>query len=247
MLDFLISGKSGVKLADTKSRRVASLPVVLVLDDDVSFGQSLRRLLGSVGLDAEVFDSAAGLFKRGPAVQASCLILDVRMPGVCGLDLLEKLRRARFDMPIIFMTGYGDIPMTVRAMKAGAVDFFVKPFRDQDMLDAVAFSLERDSARRETEYVRDRLSGSYRYLTRRERQVMAMVSSGMTNKVVANMLNLSEITVKVHRGNVMKKMGADCLADLIRMADTLGIDGFQIASLQQAGDFHERISSGSLT
>ncbi|HTJ98931.1 MAG TPA: response regulator [Bordetella sp.] len=211
-------------------------PTVFVLDDDISFGQALRRLLASVGLNAEVFDSAAALLRRGPVVHVSCLLLDVRLPGMCGLDLQAELKRARFNMPIIYMTGFGDIPMTVRAMKAGAIDFLAKPFRDQDMLDAIALALGRDRARHEAENIQGKLRGSYHYLTRRERQVMALVTSGMTNKSVAETLSVSEITVKVHRGNVMKKMGAKSLADLIRMADALAIDGAWLASVQEMGE-----------
>jgi len=200
-------------------------PTVFVLDDDISFGQALRRLLASVGLNAEVFDSAAALLRRGPVVHVSCLLLDVRLPGMCGLDLQAELKRARFNMPI-----------TVRAMKAGAIDFLAKPFRDQDMLDAIALALGRDRARHEAENIQGKLRGSYHYLTRRERQVMALVTSGMTNKSVAETLSVSEITVKVHRGNVMKKMGAKSLADLIRMADALAIDGAWLASVQEMGE-----------
>jgi FixJ family two-component response regulator len=154
---------------------------------------------------------------------ASCLVLDVRLPGLSGLDFQAELARANIHIPIIFMTGHGDIPMTVRAMKGGAVDFLTKPFRDQDMLDAVTVAIERDRKRREAERVVARLQAVFETLTGRERDVMALVASGLMNKQVAGELGLAEITVKIYRGQIMKKMGARSLADLVRMAEALGI------------------------
>jgi FixJ family two-component response regulator len=154
---------------------------------------------------------------------ASCLVLDIRLPGLSGLDFQIELAKANIHIPIIFMTGHGDIPMSVRAMKGGAVDFLTKPFRDQDMLDAVATAIERDRKRRETDKVVTRLQGLFDALTPREREVFVLVSSGLMNKQVAAELGLAEITVKLHRGHIKRKMAAKSLADLVRMAETLGI------------------------
>jgi FixJ family two-component response regulator len=154
---------------------------------------------------------------------ASCLVLDIRLPGVSGLDFQIELAKANIHIPIVFMTGHGDIPMTVRAMKGGAVDFLTKPFRDQDMLDAVVAAIERDRKRREVEKIAANLQTLLETLTPREREVLALVSSGLMNKQTAAELGLAEITVKLHRGHIMKKMGARSLADLVRMAETLGI------------------------
>jgi FixJ family two-component response regulator len=155
---------------------------------------------------------------------ASCLVLDIRLPGLSGLDFQAGLAKANIHIPIIFMTGHGDIPMTVRAMKGGAVDFLTKPFRDQDMLDAVVTAIERDRKRRETDQIAAHLQALFDTLTPREREVLALVSSGLMNKQVAAELGLAEITVKLHRGHIMKKMGAKSLADLVRKAETLGIN-----------------------
>jgi FixJ family two-component response regulator len=154
---------------------------------------------------------------------ASCLVLDIRLPGLSGLDFQTELAKANIRIPIIFMTGHGDIPMTVRAMKGGALDFLTKPFRDQDMLDAVVTAIDRDRKRREAEKVVTTLQALFETLTSREREVLTLVASGLMNKQIAAELGLAEITVKIHRGHIMKKMGARSLADLVRTAETLGI------------------------
>jgi FixJ family two-component response regulator len=197
--------------------------LVFVIDDDASIRTSLSSLFRSVGLKVEVFDSAADFLKIGRPEAASCLVLDVRLPGVSGLDFQSELAKASIRIPIVFITGHGDIPMTVKAMKAGAVEFLTKPFREQDLLDAVRLGLERDRTRRAGEAIVSELRGRFEALTSREQEVMAFVTSGLMNKQIAADLGVSEITVKVHRGNVMRKMGAKSLADLVRMADVLGI------------------------
>ena len=197
--------------------------MVFVIDDDPGVRASLQSLLRSVGLKVETFDSAAEfVVSKIPSVP-SCLVLDVRLPGVGGLDFQAELAKANIRIPIIFITGHGDIPMTVRAMKAGAVEFLPKPFREQDMLDAVRAGLARDRARLENEKAASALAGNYQSLTAREQQVMAFVTSGLMNKQIAGEIGVSEVTVKVHRGNVMRKMGAKSVADLVRMADALGV------------------------
>jgi FixJ family two-component response regulator len=198
-------------------------PVVFVIDDDASMRRALTNLFQSVGLQAEAFGSAPEMLQRQLPDVASCLVLDIRLPGLSGLDFQNELARANIHIPIIFMTGHGDIPMTVRAMKSGAVDFLTKPFRDQDMLDAVLAAIERDRKRREAEKITANFQALFETLTPREREVLALVTSGLMNKQVAAELGLAEITVKIHRGHIMKKMGARSLADLIRMAETLGI------------------------
>jgi FixJ family two-component response regulator len=197
--------------------------LVFVIDDDASMRTSLSSLFRSVGLKVEVFDSASDFLKTGRPDAASCLVLDVRLPGVSGLDFQGELAKANIRIPIVFITGHGDIPMTVKAMKAGAVEFLTKPFREQDLLDAVRLGLERDRTRRAGEAVVSELRGKFEALTSREQEVMGFVTSGLMNKQIAADLGVSEITVKVHRGNVMRKMGAKSLADLVRMADVLGI------------------------
>ena len=196
---------------------------VFVIDDDAGVRDALQTLLRSVGLRVSTYGSAAeflvGRMPDGP----SCLVLDIRLPGVSGLDFQGELAKASIHLPVIFITGHGDIPMTVRAMKAGAVEFLAKPFRDQDLLDAVQTGLDRDRARRNTDKAVSGLQSAYRLLTAREQEVMPLVTSGLMNKQIAAEIGVSEITVKVHRGNVMRKMGARSLADLVRMADTLGI------------------------
>jgi FixJ family two-component response regulator len=197
--------------------------VVFVIDDDASMRTSLSSLFRSVGLKVEVFDSAVDFLKVGRPDAASCLVLDVRLPGVSGLDFQAELAKANIQIPIVFITGHGDIPMTVKAMKAGAVEFLTKPFREQDLLDAVRLGLERDRVRRAGEAILSELRGRFEALTSREQEVMGFVTSGLMNKQIAADLGVSEITVKVHRGNVMRKMAAKSLADLVRMADVLGI------------------------
>jgi FixJ family two-component response regulator len=199
------------------------LPVVLIVDDDPSLRDALSSLFRSVGIRAELFGSAPELLSSRLPDVPSCLVLDIRLPEVSGLDFQNQLANAGIRLPIIFMTGHGDIPMSVRAMKAGAVDFLTKPFRDQDMLDAVTVALERDRQRREDDRALSELQALQRSLTTREREVMAFVASGLMNKQIAGEMNLSEITVKIHRGRLMKKMGARSLADLVKMAGSLGI------------------------
>jgi FixJ family two-component response regulator len=201
----------------------AAAPIVIVVDDEPSVRQALSGLFRSVGLQVELFGSAAEFQQRKQPDRASCLVLDIRLPGVNGLDFQGQLLRANIRTPIIFMTGHGDIPMSVRAMKAGAVDFLAKPFRDQDMLDAVAATIQRDQQARQADDAASALRVAYDLLTVREREVMVLVTSGLINKLVAAQLGLSEITVKVHRGQVMRKMGARSLADLVRMAESLGL------------------------
>ncbi len=197
--------------------------VVFVIDDDPSLRKALSNLFRSVGLRAEVFGSAQELLQRELPDVASCLVLDVRLPGPSGLDFQAELAKANIRIPIIFMTGHGDIPMTVKAMKAGAVDFLTKPFRDQDMLDAVVIAIEHDRKRREGEKIVADLRARFETLTPRERDVLALVAAGLMNKQIAAEIGLAEITVKIHRGHIMRKMGARSLADLVRMAEMLGI------------------------
>ena len=198
-------------------------PIVFVVDDDPLVRGSVSSLLRSVGLQTRVFGSASEFLQEKRPALPSCLVLDVRLPGVSGLDFQAELSSRNIQIPIIFMTGHGDIPMTVRAMKAGAVEFLTKPFREQDMLDAVKLALERDQGRIESEKVSSGLKSNFATLTPREQEIMALVASGLMNKQVAGKIGLSEITVKVHRGRLMQKMGARSLADLVRIAEALGI------------------------
>src|ERR1700709_578965 len=202
---------------------LASEPIVFVIDDDASMRRALTNLFQSVGLKVEVFGSASEMLLRKLPDVASCLVLDIRLPGLSGLDFQTELAKANIHIPIIFMTGHGDIPMTVRAMKGGAVDFLGKPFRDQDMLDAVVTAIERDRKRREADKVVVHLQALLETLTPREREVLPLVTSGLMNKQIAAELGLAEITVKLHRGHIMQKMEAKSLADLVRKAETLGI------------------------
>jgi FixJ family two-component response regulator len=198
-------------------------PLVFIVEDDASMRRALGNLFQSVGLEVEVFGSASEMLQTKLPDVASCLVLDVRLPGLSGLDFQTELARANIHIPIIFMTGHGDIPMSVRAMKGGAVDFLAKPFRDQDMLDAVMTAIERDRKRREGDKIVASLRSLLDTLTPREREILALVSSGLLNKQIAAELGLAEITVKIHRGHIMKKMAAKSLADLVRKAETLGI------------------------
>jgi FixJ family two-component response regulator len=198
-------------------------PTVLVVDDDEMMREALAGLFQSVSLRVLTFATAADLWRSEHPDAASCLVLDVRLPGVSGLDFQSELAKANIHIPVVFISGHGDIPMTVRAMKASAVDFLTKPFRDQDMLDAVTAALERDRKRRESETVASDVKQRFEMLTPREQEVMAHVTAGLMNKQVAAKLGVSEITVKIHRGQAMQKMGAKSLADLVWMAELLGV------------------------
>jgi FixJ family two-component response regulator len=203
----------------TPSTDPGTAPLICVIDDDSSVRDALSSLFRSIGLRVKLYGSAAEFFESVLPAEAGCLVLDIRMPGLSGLDFQDRLVKANISLPIIFMTGHGDIPMSVRAMKAGAVDFLPKPFRDQDMIDAVSSAIEHDRQRRVAEGEVARIRGHFGTLSPREQQVMMLVTAGKKNKQVAGDLGLSEITVKVHRGNAMRKMCARTLADLVHMAD----------------------------
>lgn len=196
-------------------------PIIHIVDDDASLRGAIDSLLRSVGLKTRTYGSAREVLERRPDDQPGCLVLDVRLPGISGLDFQERLAEHGINLPVILITGHGDIPMSVRAMKAGAVDFLAKPFHDQDLLDAVAAAVERDRHRRAAAGDAAQLRSRYAALSPREQQVMMLVTAGKMNKQVAGELGLSEITVKIHRGAAMRKMGARTLADLVRMADGL--------------------------
>jgi FixJ family two-component response regulator len=199
------------------------MSVVCVVDDDHDVRESLSGLLRSVGLEVALFASAAEFLSKQPAPAAACLIVDIRLPGLSGLDFQAELARRHLQLPIIFITGHGDIPMSVKAMKAGAVEFLTKPFREQDILDAVRVALDRDNERRREEYRLSDLRTRLETLSPREREVVGLVTLGRMNKQVAAAIGISEITVKVHRHNAMKKLGARSLAELVRIADLLEI------------------------
>jgi FixJ family two-component response regulator len=198
-------------------------PLVHIIDDDQDIRLSLDSLFRSVGLKSAQYGSAREFLDAKRPDSVSCIVVDVRMPGLSGLDFQDQLTKNGSTIPIVLMTGHGDIPMTVRAMKAGAVDFLAKPFRDQDMLDAVSSALEIDRHRREGDSELSALKARYDDLSQREKQVMALVTTGLMNKQVAGKLSLSEVTVKIHRGSAMRKMEAKSLADLVKMAEVLKI------------------------
>lgn len=199
-------------------------PIVHIVDDDAALRTALDSLFRSVGLATRLHGTAQAFLDAGEAHQAGCLVLDIRLPGVSGLDFLDRLNASGVRMPVVFMTGHGDIPMSVRGMKAGAVDFLTKPFRDQDMLDAVSAALERDRVARAQAGDDEALKAAYEQLSPREKQVMGLVVTGLLNKQIAHELSLSEITVKIHRGAAMRKMGARSLAVFVKMAQQLGLE-----------------------
>lgn len=197
--------------------------IVFVVDDDASIRDALSNLLRSAGIRVETFASTAEFLRQPKTDGASCLVLDVRLQGNSGLDFQRQLVESNTSIPIIFITGHGDIEMSVKAMKAGAVDFLAKPFREQDLLDAVSAALQKDVRRREIERQTSNLHADYQSLTAREKEVMALAVKGLMNKQIAGQMNLSEITIKIHRSHAMKKMHAKSFADLVRMAEALGV------------------------
>jgi FixJ family two-component response regulator len=204
--------------------------IVFVVDDDPPVRRAIKRLVGSEGLQVELFGSAQEFLQSTRPDVPACLVLDIRLPGINGLDFQRQLAEANIHIPIVFITGHGDIPMTVRAMKAGAVEFLTKPFLDQDLLDAIQVALERDRTRRQEESENAALRERFESLTPRELEVLRLVISGRLNKQIAAELGTSEITIKVHRGNVMRKMQAEFLADLVRMAGRLDLPAVQPSS-----------------
>jgi FixJ family two-component response regulator len=205
------------------SLQEATEQVVFVVDDDESVQVALTHLLQSMNLHVEVFGTAAAFLEGALPNIPSCLVLDIRLPGLTGLEFQDVLAKANIQIPIVFMTGYADVPMSVKAMKAGAIDFLPKPFRDQDMLEAVLRALDQDSKRRDSLRAASRFRYLFASLTRRERQVLPLVISGLMNKEIAYRMGISEITAKIHRGHMMKKMEARSLVDLVRIAEILGI------------------------
>jgi FixJ family two-component response regulator len=197
-------------------------PTVFVIDDDKAIRSAIKNLLESVGLRAEVFSTPREFLKEGHKDKPGCLVLDVRLPGASGLDFQHELAKANVEIPVIFITGHGDVPMSVQAMKAGAVDFLTKPFRDQDLLDAIQRAIGRDQARRQLETEGVDIRNRFNSLTPREREVMSLVVAGLLNKQVAAQMSTSETTAKIHRGQVMRKMQAQSLPDLVRMSERLG-------------------------
>ena len=197
-------------------------PTVFVIDDDKAIRSAIKNLLESVGLRVEVFSSPREFLKEGHKDKPGCLVLDVRLPGASGLDFQHELATGNVEIPVIFITGHGDIPMSVQAMKAGAVDFLTKPFRDQDLLDAIQRAIGRDQARRQLETEGVDIRNRFSSLTPREREVMSLVVAGLLNKQVAAQMGTSETTTKIHRGQVMRKMQAQSLPDLVRMSERLG-------------------------
>jgi RNA polymerase sigma factor (sigma-70 family) len=199
-------------------------PVVFIVDDNAHVRNGLSALIESVGIKCETFKSANDFLRRKHADEVSCLILDIRLPGIGGLDFQDQLAKANIEIPIIFITGYGDIPMSVKAIKAGAVEFLTKPLREQDVLDAIHIALERASQQRDRHKALTALRASFEVLTDREREVMALLVAGLSNKEISAELGIGEATVKVHRHNLMAKLGVRSVARLVRIADALRID-----------------------
>jgi FixJ family two-component response regulator len=210
-----------IHLANRHGTVSENTPVVFVIDDNPSVREALDSLIRSVHLDVQSFGSADEFLQFERPEAPGCIILDVRLPGLSGLDFQREMVKSNIDLPVIFITGHGDVPMSVRAIKAGAIEFLTKPFRDQDLLDAIYLGIARDRARRQSAAIVGVVRGHFASLTSRERQVMQRVAAGRPNKQIAAELNLSEVTVKVHRRHVMQKMRAKSLADLVRMADKL--------------------------